>query len=273
MEIIVNPIDQYFYQLCREAQHSIQLCAPFVKDNIISEIMKNKGEHVNVSLVTNININHIYSKSLDLTALKRIIECNGNVFNRGNLHAKYYIFDNEKLIITSGNLTLNGLSKNYEYGVLIDENQLVQKSSLDYDELIKDEDTREVQLTSINEIEKITNGIKVSKIKLPNINYIFDEDNQKNPIINSLSVENQLNQGWKKDVFHVIDQFEDDYFSINDLYEHENELFLLHQSNHNIKEKIRQILQQLRNLGLVEFVDKGKYKRLWIKYLDKTDTH
>lgn len=266
MEIIVNPIDKYFYQLCREAQHSIQLCAPFVKDNVISEVMKNKNDQVKVSLVTNININHIYSKSLDLIALKRIIDCNGNVYNRGNLHAKYYIFDNEKVIITSGNLTLNGLSKNYEYGVFIDEDQFVKQSSLDYDDLTKDEDTNFVQLASINEIEKITNGIKVqSKIKLPNINYVFDEDDQKNPVINSVSVENQLIQGWKKDVFHIIDRFEDDCFSIDDLYEHEDELLLIHESNHNIQAKIRQILQQLRDIGLVEFVEKGKYKRLWIK--------
>ena len=34
--------------------------------------------------------------------------------------------------------------------------------------------------------------------------------------------------------------------------------------NHNREAKIRQVLQQLRDLGLIEFTSPGVYKKLWI---------
>ena len=40
------------------------------------------------------------------------------VRNYQNLHAKIYLFDNKKALITSANLTNNGLYHNFEYGVL-----------------------------------------------------------------------------------------------------------------------------------------------------------
>ena len=35
--------------------------------------------------------------------------------------------------------------------------------------------------------------------------------------------------------------------------------------NHNREAKVRQILQQLRDIGLIEFTSPGIYKRLWVK--------
>ena len=37
-----------------------------------------------------------------------------------------------------------------------------------------------------------------------------------------------------------------------------------HSNNNNIEAKIRQVLQQLRDMGFIKFVEKGKYKKLWI---------
>ena len=36
-----------------------------------------------------------------------------------------------------------------------------------------------------------------------------------------------------------------------------------HPSNQHIPDKIRQQLQQLRDLGLIEFLGNGRYKKLW----------
>lgn len=75
MQIIKNPIEQDFYNLCRESKRSIQLCAPFVKEDIIEEIIKNKGDDVELSLVTNIDINNIYRNSLDVFSVKKNCWC------------------------------------------------------------------------------------------------------------------------------------------------------------------------------------------------------
>ncbi|MGD2080871.1 MAG: hypothetical protein PVJ36_07070 [Nitrospirota bacterium] len=50
---------------------------------------------------------------------------------------------------------------------------------------------------------------------------------------------------------------------MKDVYEHEERLSKLHPENKFVKAKIRQQLQQLRDLGLIEFLERGVYRKLW----------
>lgn len=78
-----------------------------------------------------------------------------------------------------------------------------------------------------------------------------------NDIIEKLS-------GWQKDIFVIINGFSHDYFTLSDVYLWQGKLKELHPDNNTVEAKIRQILQQLRDLGLIEFQqENGKYKRLW----------
>ncbi|MBZ5514446.1 MAG: Dam-replacing domain protein [Acidobacteriia bacterium] len=49
-------------------------------------------------------------------------------------------------------------------------------------------------------------------------------------------------------------------FSLPEVYAHEAALARLHPQNRNIRPKIRQQLQILRDLGFVEFLGQGKYR-------------
>jgi type II restriction enzyme len=51
-------------------------------------------------------------------------------------------------------------------------------------------------------------------------------------------------------------------FALQDCYEFETYLRQKHPNNKHIRDKIRQQLQHLRNLGLIEFLGQGKYRRL-----------
>ena len=66
-------------------------------------------------------------------------------------------------------------------------------------------------------------------------------------------------RGWTIDVLNLIRRLGKAQFSLHDLYEFEPELKIAHPNNRNIRPKIRQQLQVLRNLGLIEFVQPGKY--------------
>jgi len=59
---------------------------------------------------------------------------------------------------------------------------------------------------------------------------------------------------------NIIDSFESKEFSLSDMYAFENDLKLLHPENNNIKPKIRQQLQFLRDKGYLEFLEKGRYR-------------
>ena len=51
-------------------------------------------------------------------------------------------------------------------------------------------------------------------------------------------------------------------FLIEDIYYFEEQLAILHPRNHNIKAKIRQQLQVLRDKGFLEFIHNGVYKKI-----------
>ncbi|HWZ45046.1 MAG TPA: DpnI domain-containing protein [Candidatus Saccharimonadales bacterium] len=65
-------------------------------------------------------------------------------------------------------------------------------------------------------------------------------------------------RGWTLDVLRVARRL-GHQFTLREMYEHETTLLRLHPGNHNIRAKIRQQLQVLRDLDFIEFVGRGQY--------------
>jgi len=72
-------------------------------------------------------------------------------------------------------------------------------------------------------------------------------------------------RGWVADILTCVERLPST-FKLDDMYAFEDELGKKHRDNHNIRPKIRQQLQVLRDLGLVNFVSPGVYE-----YLGKTN--
>lgn len=68
-------------------------------------------------------------------------------------------------------------------------------------------------------------------------------------------------KGWLLDIMNCLDKLDKTEFVLNDIYNFEDILKKLHPKNNNIKPKIRQQLQFLRNKGYLKFLGKGIYKR------------
>ncbi len=66
---------------------------------------------------------------------------------------------------------------------------------------------------------------------------------------------------WESDVLGLIDGLAPQ-FNLQELYQFEHELSRLHPENHNIRPKIRQKLQVLRDHGFIRFLGKGCYLRV-----------
>jgi type II restriction enzyme len=66
-------------------------------------------------------------------------------------------------------------------------------------------------------------------------------------------------RGWTLDVLTAIRKLAKARFSLHELYELEPDLLNLHPQNRNVRPKIRQQLQVLRDLGLIEFTGAGNY--------------
>jgi type II restriction enzyme len=67
-------------------------------------------------------------------------------------------------------------------------------------------------------------------------------------------------RGWSLDVLNVVRSLNKPKFSLSDVYAHTADLAKLHPNNAHVRDKIRQQLQVLRDLGLLTFLGSGSYR-------------
>ena len=67
-------------------------------------------------------------------------------------------------------------------------------------------------------------------------------------------------RGWTVDVLAAIRKLGETEFSLQELYSAESALKALHPRNQNVRPKIRQQLQVLRDVGLIRFTRRGNYE-------------
>jgi len=67
-------------------------------------------------------------------------------------------------------------------------------------------------------------------------------------------------RGWTLDVLQVVQSLNKEEFLLSDVYAHAGALSKLHPENRHVLPKIRQQLQVLRDLGHLQFLDRGRYR-------------
>ena len=67
-------------------------------------------------------------------------------------------------------------------------------------------------------------------------------------------------RGWTLDVLNVVRSLGKSEFDLGEVYESEGKLVKLHPANRHIRDKIRQQLQVLRDLGILKFLGRGEYR-------------
>jgi type II restriction enzyme len=105
---------------------------------------------------------------------------------------------------------------------------------------------------------RIPADARVSIVKNGTVNQVSDVRRQYASLrpLQNLTVENR---GWTLDVLNEVHGLEKSNFTLADLFASETTLGRLYPCNHHIRDKIRQQLQVLRDLGLVKFLGDGRY--------------
>ena len=75
-----------------------------------------------------------------------------------------------------------------------------------------------------------------------------------------LRSESLLNRGWLLDVMKCVESLGKREFTLDEVYAFERHLGDLYPGNQNVKPKIRQQLQYLRDRGFIDFVSRGSYR-------------
>jgi len=105
---------------------SLDIVCPFIKLPIIKKILitLNNDIKINFRILTRFTKQVFLQKSSDLAIFDLLLNYASvkheiSIYKLDNLHAKIYIFDNEKMYITSSNLSYSGLNSNFEIAVHI----------------------------------------------------------------------------------------------------------------------------------------------------------
>lgn len=263
MKILKTPWKNDLLELVSQSKKSIKITSPFVKENICTELLNHKKKETRLELITSFKLMNIYSGSLDLNGLENIINSNGIVKNFSKLHSKLYLFDDEKVIITSGNLTNGGLVNNYEYGLYTTNSEIVSTVVQDFKSISTNENIGKIKLADIVAVRNILSKIPSSTtIKLPK--YEIESPEEKFDILEiKEDVLSSSLRGWKLEVFKCAHSIPNQTFTLKEINKFEPHLKNIFPSNKHITDKIRQQLQYLRNLGLIEFLGNGNYRKLW----------
>lgn len=255
MQLIKNPSDELFMNLISKSNEEILLCAPYVKKEIVKRILEYKKENTKLSLITVCYAGNFQSGASDVDAIKLLLENNVKIYNYQQLHAKIYIFDNEQAIITSSNLTYSGFVKNYEYGCLVNKDNIVSDIINDCNEMINNKKVcGEFDFDKIKDIKKI--------IKSTNRNDVKTDGELDNIIVVKNETFETLSKG-KKEVINIINIIDKNDFNLNDIKLFEDHFKKLHPTTKDPISTVRRILQELRDIGLIKFYGNGKYKKLW----------
>ena len=101
-------------------------------------------------------------------------------------------------------------------------------------------------------IQIIKNGTSISK----------DDVLEQVALSKKLKTENLQNRGWLFDILTCVNKISNEEFTLKEIYANENKLHLKYPQNKNIRPKIRQQLQSLRDKGFIEFLGNGYYRKV-----------
>ena len=179
-----------------------------------------------------------------------------------------YIFDNTALV-TSANATVSGMYRNWECGLATQDEKLADQLA---STLLKGLGSRRHPAEmKLEELESIRGSVEAIKVTLPTIPFAIDVENHSED--NAPAIEAQFSisddaalvegfKGWTRLTLHGVLAMPESEFQIPDLLEVCGPMAARqYPSNQNVRPKLRQQLQILRDLGLVEFLGKGSYRR------------
>ena len=111
----------------------LRIICPFIKVRALERLLRhNPGK---VQVITRFNLADFAEGVSDVAALRKLLNYKARVRGVLNLHAKLYIFGESRAIITSCNLTEAALTRNHEFGIVIEDKAIISRCLAYFDSL------------------------------------------------------------------------------------------------------------------------------------------
>jgi hypothetical protein len=126
-QVLRSPWGAQFEALLGHAATSLVLCSPYVGRAACERVVKRAAAGLaagfELTFLTDLSRDNMLCGATDVSAIIDVVNAFPSTAVRflPSLHAKVYVADESRAIVTSGNLTASGLFRNFEYGVLFDD--------------------------------------------------------------------------------------------------------------------------------------------------------
>jgi hypothetical protein len=262
MELIVTPTAKWIEDACAACHHSIDIASPFV-GSILPDMIRSIPARVSKSLLTRTRLQDFAAGASNLEAVISAARAGFTVSGLDDLHAKVYVFDRRLALVTSANATFSGLKRNAECGICFDEaplvEELIAKIRAGFRALPPPTPWTASQLAAlVPAVERIRQRLpERTRVKLLEGEAAAEFELSKREAEGLLISTAQ----WTQLVFRGILRLGKQQFNTDEVVDScVSEIRRKFPRNRHPREKVRQQLQRLRDLGLLQFLLPGNYR-------------
>jgi hypothetical protein len=262
--IVVSPTDRWLKAALGNCSHSLAVSSPYVGD-YLRDAVSNLDGKISVTILTRTLLTDFASNASDLRALRALAARTGGILSLSSLHAKVYIIDRRCALITSANATFSGMHRNRECGF-----EITRRKDIDSLRRLVESGfgiTPRRQVWTVEDLDELREPVERLRAALPRVAIplaqaieapprIRLQRRQYDRLIESLS-------GWLQLTMEGISRIHSDTFTMSEVLAACAPLAASrYPDNRYVREKLRQQMQRLRDLGLVLFLGNGRYERL-----------
>jgi hypothetical protein len=262
--IVISPSDTWLKEAVVDCTKSFSVSSPYI-GFYLATLAKRLERGVELTVLTRTVLAEFAGRSSDLNAVIELAERAGGVLSLSSLHAKTYLIDNRRALITSANATHSGMHRNWECGY-----ELTGKSNVTTLRRLLLRGfgiTPPPQLWTASDLYELREPVEKLRAALPRPVVRLSADietprrvqlrrREYSWLIDSFS-------GWVQLALEGVSRIREKTFSMDDVFA--ACLPLARQrypDNRHVREKLRQQMQRLRDLGLILFVGRGRYELL-----------
>ena len=263
VEVVVTPTFDWLAERASACSSRMLIGSPYVNNGIV-KLTDMVAKNVPRTLVTRTDLRDFAIGASNLDTLCHLANHGTSIRSLSNFHAKIYVFDDNYALVTSANATYSGMYRNYECGLATLDQRVVKKLARSLlGGLGADRPPRKM---GFEELESLHTPLKVIKASLPKTagTMPIDSPSTGDATFSISDTEMLLKgmRGWLGLTLRGVLAMPERGFQLAELFgECRGAAAKAYPRNQHVEAKLRQQLQRLRDLGLVEFISPGHYRR------------
>lgn len=113
--IVTSPSDTWLRKAVDDCKNSFSVASPYIGSYLVTALKRLRSD-TQLTILTRTLLAEFAGRSSDLEAVIQLARRAGGVLSLSSLHAKAYVVDERRALITSANATHSGMHRNWECG-------------------------------------------------------------------------------------------------------------------------------------------------------------